>query len=150
MSTSTTADVNANLKALTDAGVSVWLDQISRELVAGGELARLVAQDSLRGVTSNPTIFLKAILGSDDYDEEPGQTPREPRTSGRQDEIYDRIAVSTTSSSHADVAASRGLRMTRAARTDSYRSRSSRTWRTTPTPPWSRLARTGRRPTGPT
>ena len=69
MSTSTTADVNANLKALTDAGVSVWLDQISRELVAGGELARLVAQDSLRGVTSNPTIFLKAIVDTNHYDE---------------------------------------------------------------------------------
>jgi transaldolase len=61
--------VNANLKALTDAGVSVWLDQISRELVAGGELARLVAQDSLRGVTSNPTIFLKAIIDTNHYDE---------------------------------------------------------------------------------
>jgi transaldolase len=66
---STTANVNQRLKALTEAGVSVWLDQISRSLVEGGELARLVAEDSLRGVTSNPSIFEKAILDSDDYDD---------------------------------------------------------------------------------
>ena len=69
MSTSTSTDVNANLKALTDAGVSIWLDQISRALVAGGELARLVSQESLRGVTSNPSIFEKAINETSDYDE---------------------------------------------------------------------------------
>jgi transaldolase len=67
---STTANVNERLAALTAAGVSVWLDQIRRSLVEGGELARMVAEDSLRGVTSNPSIFEKAILGSDDYDDE--------------------------------------------------------------------------------
>jgi transaldolase/glucose-6-phosphate isomerase len=70
MSTETSANVNPKLKALTDAGVSVWLDQIRRSLVEGGELARMVAEDSLRGLTSNPSIFEKAILGSSDYDDD--------------------------------------------------------------------------------
>src|SRR5437763_8980204 len=67
---STTTTVNPRLKALTEAGVSVWLDQIRRSLVEGGELARMVAEESLRGLTSNPSIFEKAILGSDDYDDD--------------------------------------------------------------------------------
>jgi len=67
---SATTNVNERLTALTEAGVSVWLDQIQRTLVQGGELARMVAEESLRGVTSNPSIFEKAILGSHDYDEE--------------------------------------------------------------------------------
>jgi transaldolase/glucose-6-phosphate isomerase len=70
MSTTAGTEVNPRLKALTDAGVSVWLDQLGRQLVAGGELARMVRQESLRGVTSNPSIFQKAILGTSDYDEE--------------------------------------------------------------------------------
>jgi len=60
--------VNERLAALTAAGTSVWLDQLSRGLIESGELARMVAEDSLRGVTSNPAIFEKSILGSDDYD----------------------------------------------------------------------------------
>ena len=48
-------------------GQSVWLDYIRRSLIATGELARLVADDGLRGVTSNPSIFEKAIAGSTDY-----------------------------------------------------------------------------------
>ncbi len=66
----TATEVNPRLKALTEAGVSVWLDQIRRSLVEGGELARMVAEESLRGVTANPSIFEKAILGSKDYDED--------------------------------------------------------------------------------
>ena len=86
---STTTNVNPRLEALTKAGVSVWLDQISRELI-DQDLERLVAEDSLRGMTSNPSIFEKAILGSDDYKEDLYELAREglsPR------EIYDRIAV---------------------------------------------------------
>ncbi|MGI8946244.1 MAG: bifunctional transaldolase/phosoglucose isomerase [Thermoleophilaceae bacterium] len=63
-----TAGVNERLAALTAAGTSVWLDQIRRSLIERGELKRLVDEESLRGVTSNPAIFEKAILGSDDYD----------------------------------------------------------------------------------
>ena len=66
---SVSAGVNERLAALTAAGTSVWLDQIRRTLITSGELERLVREDSLRGVTSNPAIFEKAILGSTDYDE---------------------------------------------------------------------------------
>src|ERR671930_748230 len=65
-----TQQVNECLAALTAAGTSVWLDQIKRSLITTGELQRLVEEDSLRGVTSNPTIFNQAILGSEDYDEQ--------------------------------------------------------------------------------
>ena len=54
------AQVNERLAALTEAGVSVWLDQIRRTLITEGELQRLVDEYSLRGVTSNPAIFEKA------------------------------------------------------------------------------------------
>ena len=64
------AKVSERLAALTAAGTAVWLDQISRSLTRGGELQRLVKENSLRGVTSNPAIFEKAILGSPDYDEQ--------------------------------------------------------------------------------
>ena len=66
----TAAQVNERLAAITEAGTSVWLDQIRRSLIEQGELQRLVDEDSLRGVTSNPAIFEKAILGSEDYDED--------------------------------------------------------------------------------
>ena len=62
--------VNERLAALTAAGTSIWLDQLSRGLIESGELARMVEQDSLRGVTSNPAIFEKSILGSADYDDD--------------------------------------------------------------------------------
>ena len=55
------------LKALIAYGQSVWLDYIRRSLITTGELARLMEQDGLRGVTSNPAIFEKAITGSSDY-----------------------------------------------------------------------------------
>src|SRR5215216_1899086 len=64
------AQVNQRLAALTEAGTSIWLDQIRRSLIESGELERLVREDSLHGVTSNPAIFEKAILGSSDYDEQ--------------------------------------------------------------------------------
>jgi transaldolase len=66
----TAAQTNERLAALLEAGTSPWLDQIKRSLIEQGELERLIREDSLRGVTSNPAIFEKAILGSDDYDED--------------------------------------------------------------------------------
>jgi transaldolase/glucose-6-phosphate isomerase len=86
----TTTGVNPRLKALTEAGVSIWLDQIRRSLVEGGELLRMVHEESLRGVTANPSIFEKAILGSDDYDEQLEGLAREqiePKA------IYERMAI---------------------------------------------------------
>jgi transaldolase / glucose-6-phosphate isomerase len=85
-----TQQVNERLAALTAAGTSVWLDQIKRALITTGELQRLVEEDSLRGVTSNPTIFNAAILGSDDYDEQLAEAARE----GLDDRgIYQELAI---------------------------------------------------------
>ena len=57
-----------SLKQLAEQGQSIWLDYIRRDLIRNGELKRLVEEDGLRGVTSNPTIFDKAMSGSTDYD----------------------------------------------------------------------------------
>lgn len=56
------------LLQLKELGQSVWLDTVSREIIDSGYLKRLVTEDGLSGVTSNPTIFHKAISGSRDYD----------------------------------------------------------------------------------
>jgi transaldolase len=68
------------LKALNALGQSVWYDYIRRDLVEGGELTRLIDEDGLSGMTSNPTIFEKAIAGGALYDADirgagSGQTP---------------------------------------------------------------------------
>jgi transaldolase/glucose-6-phosphate isomerase len=55
------------LRALQVFGQSVWLDYIRRSLITSGELGRLINEDGLRGVTSNPAIFEKAVAGSSDY-----------------------------------------------------------------------------------
>jgi len=55
---------------LSEAGVSIWLDDLSRERLVGGSLARLVRDRHVAGVTTNPTIFAKAISGSDAYAEQ--------------------------------------------------------------------------------
>jgi transaldolase len=58
------------LQRLHDAGVSIWLDTLSRELLESGEFSTLIAEFAVTGATSNPTIFAKAITGSDDYDDQ--------------------------------------------------------------------------------
>jgi transaldolase len=58
------------LVALGEAGQSPWIDYIHRGMIASGELARRIAEDGLRGVTSNPTIFEKAISSGHDYDDQ--------------------------------------------------------------------------------
>jgi len=72
-------------------GQSIWYDNIRRDLLESGELARMVAEDGLRGVTSNPTIFEHAIAGSDDYS---GQIA-ELRAAGVTDPkaIYEHLAI---------------------------------------------------------
>lgn len=82
--------VNERLAALTAAGTSIWLDQLSRGLIETGELARMVEQDSLQGVTSNPAIFEKSILGSDDYDADLKQLAGEGKSAR---EIYRAMAL---------------------------------------------------------
>lgn len=61
---------NPNLKQLHDAGVSIWLDTLSRDLLESGGFAELIRDYSVTGATSNPTIFAQAITGSDLYDRE--------------------------------------------------------------------------------
>jgi transaldolase len=56
------------LRSLHDIGQSIWLDFLRRGLITDGGLARLIGEDGVTGVTSNPTIFAKAIEGSSDYD----------------------------------------------------------------------------------
>ena len=55
------------LKGLLAYGQSPWLDYIRRNILLNGDLKKMIANDGLRGMTSNPTIFEKAITGSDDY-----------------------------------------------------------------------------------
>ena len=56
------------LRTLLECGQSVWLDYIRRDLITSGKLKRLIEEDGLRGITSNPAIFEKAIAESSDYD----------------------------------------------------------------------------------
>ena len=58
------------LEKLRTAGQSPWYDYIQRGLITSGELQAMIDNDGLMGVTSNPSIFQKAIAGSADYDEE--------------------------------------------------------------------------------
>src|SRR5215207_167128 len=66
-----TSDVmNRRLAAVRDAGASIWLDTLSRELLESGAFARLIRDCGVTGATSNPTIFAAAITGSDRYDDQ--------------------------------------------------------------------------------
>ncbi|HYP51923.1 MAG TPA: transaldolase family protein, partial [Pyrinomonadaceae bacterium] len=56
------------LAELMKTGQSVWFDNLTRGMIDGGEIARMIEEDDLRGMTSNPTIFEKAIVGSAEYD----------------------------------------------------------------------------------
>jgi transaldolase len=58
------------LRQLHDAGQSIWLDSIDRRILENGELARRIREDALTGMTSNPTIFQKALSSSDSYDDQ--------------------------------------------------------------------------------
>jgi transaldolase len=61
---------NSRLHALSELGQSVWIDFLSRNLLRSGELARMAEEDAVVGVTSNPTIFQKAISEGDAYDKQ--------------------------------------------------------------------------------
>ena len=78
------------LLRLSQLGQSLWYDYITRDLVASGQLARLIAEDGLRGMTSNPTIFEKAIAGSRLYDEDIRRLSEQGRSPG---EIFESLAV---------------------------------------------------------
>ena len=77
---------------LREEGQSLWLDYIRRRLLTGGELQRLIDEDALRGLTSNPAIFEQAIAGSDDYDDQiAALLESDPTLSAEQ--LYERIAI---------------------------------------------------------
>jgi transaldolase len=78
------------LKALLACGQSPWMDYIRRDLLTGGELKRLIHDDGLRGMTSNPSIFAKAITGSKDYSDilESADAQKMNAT-----QLYEKIAV---------------------------------------------------------
>ncbi len=78
------------LKQLRTVGQSPWYDYIQRSLITSGELQAMIDQDGLMGVTSNPSIFQKAIAGSTDYDEELQRVAAQV-TSVKQ--IYEALAI---------------------------------------------------------
>jgi transaldolase len=61
---------DSNLHKLSERGVSVWIDYLSREMTEAGGLEKMMKEDAVVGVTSNPTIFQKAIAAGNDYDEQ--------------------------------------------------------------------------------
>jgi transaldolase len=90
MSQTDMTTVNERLAAVTAAGTSVWLDQISRGLIQTGELESMVRAYSLRGLTSNPAIFEKAIIGAEEYDDQMAQLVKEGKDAR---EIYQAVAI---------------------------------------------------------
>jgi transaldolase len=77
------------LRQLYDYGQSFWFDSLSREMIVNGDLKRMIEDDGLRGITSNPTIFHEAVSKSDLYDE---TIAREARQGKSSKEIFDVIA----------------------------------------------------------
>lgn len=75
---------------LTNLGQAIWMDYIRRQMIDSGELQRLIDADALRGVTSNPSIFEKAIAGSHDYDDDIRSLAREGKSI---QEIYEALTV---------------------------------------------------------
>jgi transaldolase/glucose-6-phosphate isomerase len=71
-------------------GQSIWYDNIRRAMITSGDLQKKIEEDDLRGVTSNPTIFEKAIVGSSDYDEQFKQLVASGATS---EEIYEALVI---------------------------------------------------------
>jgi transaldolase / glucose-6-phosphate isomerase len=78
------------LRQLQDFEQSVWLDYIRRHLLSSAEFRHMLDDDGLRGMTSNPTIFEKAIAGSTDYDEQLKQLATSPKSV---DEIYEALSI---------------------------------------------------------
>ena len=78
------------LVKLQEYGQSIWYYNIERRLLTGGELARMIAEDGVLGLTSNPTIFEKAISGSNDYDAEIATLAAQGRTV---EQIYEALTI---------------------------------------------------------
>ena len=81
--------MNANLKRTYELGQSIWYDSISRSAIRGGGLKKLI-DEGVRGVTTNPSIFQKALSGSQDYDGDMKKLIAEGRNNT---EIYDALTL---------------------------------------------------------
>src|SRR5246500_2151359 len=79
------------VKALEAHGQAVWLDCLPRGFVAKGNLKKLIETDGVKGVTSNPSIFEKAIGSSDEYDEPIGKALKSGDRSVA--ELFEKLAV---------------------------------------------------------
>jgi transaldolase/glucose-6-phosphate isomerase len=79
------------LKALLRYGQSIWFDYIRRDLITSGQLARMIHEDGLRGMTSNPTIFEKAFSSSPDYTKPLGELARRGDLDAKG--IYETLAI---------------------------------------------------------
>jgi transaldolase len=78
------------LRKLESLGQSIWIDFIRRDILDSGELLKLIKEDGVSGVTSNPSIFEKAIIESDDYDEAVHRLSNEGKQAA---EIYDALTI---------------------------------------------------------
>src|SRR5919204_6288352 len=83
--------MSKRLREIQALGQAIWIDNLSRELLDEGTLRRLVEEDGISGVTSNPTIFEKAMADSDRYDEAFQAALAE---TGEPQEIFERLAYS--------------------------------------------------------
>lgn len=84
------SDDRNRVRRLLAEGQSVWLDFISRELIGSGRLGRFIDEDGLRGLTSNPSIFEKALSSGHEYDDEIVALARQGLDADR---IFDRLAI---------------------------------------------------------
>src|ERR1700712_646028 len=78
------------VKQIHDLGQSIWLDFIDRNIISSGKLKKLIDEDGIRGVTSNPAIFEKAITSSSDYDEQIRELGANSKTN---EELFFGIAI---------------------------------------------------------
>lgn len=83
--------MSSNLHNVSAAGQSVWIDSLSREILSSGELNRQIEDNAVTGVTSNPSIFAKAMLSGDDYDAQLGELVERDAST---DEIYTALVTS--------------------------------------------------------
>jgi transaldolase len=79
-----------NVKQIHDFGQSIWLDFIDRQILSSGKLKQMIEEDGLRGVTSNPAIFEKAISSSSDYDADIAALAKDGQTT---EELFFELAV---------------------------------------------------------
>ena len=86
----------SNLHKLSALGQSVWIDYLSRQILQSGKLAQMMEEDAVVGVTSNPTIFQKAISEGDAYDEQLKELLERARTTRRRSSCSSRRTTSRT------------------------------------------------------